>query len=269
MAPVVTLAGGNLDRKGGDELAMTVSAPTDHDSPDKAARCYLYTWDASSKRLAGIDGLNKEIGSDYILPYNPTPISGKKTEAMVSANCAFGTSETESGQTTLGLIIAGWDCGNASNLSKDNKYRNAGYRYVYYEPSKDSFVVSDYKIKELGKGAKKIVESATEDAGQDQRYVPTLAPYAPSRVRLQGLHQTVENDQALFGGEVYDFSLSSGLGGYVSCTRGAAGQFTIGGAKLGPPSATSRRMPRPCRTTFRTGRMPARATRSWRTPFPW
>ena len=94
MAPVVTLAGGDLDRRGGEELAITVSAPTNHDNPTDAARCYIYTWDDTAKRLSVV--VNDGLGSDYI----PLSTTIGAVSAMVSANCTFGTFSEPSGRAT-------------------------------------------------------------------------------------------------------------------------------------------------------------------------
>ena len=119
-APVVTLAGGDLDRRGGEELAITVSAPTNHDNPTDAARCYIYTWDSAGKRLAAVK--SDDLGTDYI----PLSTTVGATSAMVSANCTFGTFRTSDTDTATTLVIAGWDCGGSSNA----EYSNFGYRYV-------------------------------------------------------------------------------------------------------------------------------------------
>jgi hypothetical protein len=167
MAPVVTLAGGDLDRRGEEELAITVSAPTNHDNPTDAARCYIYTWDDTAKRLSAV--VNDGLGNDYI----PLSTTVGATSAMVSANCTFGTFRTSDTDTATTLIIAGWDCGGSSNA----EYANFGYRYVYYDTSQDDFVVSDYYRKSLGKDASHITETAFKDTNQDG---DTGRPWRPS-----------------------------------------------------------------------------------------
>lgn len=213
-SPVITFAAGNLDRKGGEEIAMTVSAPGDHARPKDVAKCYLYTYDATSEALCGMAGLNGEVEGSYIPLYNASTSHSSGSQAMVSAGCDFGTFEITGAngrpQTVDALVIAGWDCGGRSSLSKDSRYRNLSYRYVYYDPAADAFVVSGYQVKKLGKDASHIVYTATEKMGQDRRYVPTLAPLAVSCARLHGLHQVTENDQVLLGGDVYGFSLANG-----------------------------------------------------------
>ncbi len=201
LAPVVTLAGGDLDRRGGEELAITVSAPMNHDNPTDAARCYIYTWDDTAKRLSVV--VNDGLGNDYI----PLSTTVGATSAMVSANCTFGTFSTSDTDTATALIIAGWDCGGSSNA----EYANFGYRYVYYDTSQGDFVVSDYYRKALGKDAAHITETACKDSDQDGRYRPTLAPFALGAARLDGLNQgAAENDDVLMGGDIYSFSLSAG-----------------------------------------------------------
>lgn len=201
-APVVTLAGGDLDRRGGEELAITVSAPTNHDNPTDAARCYIYTWDDTNNRLSAV--VNDGLGTDYI----SLSTTVGATSAMVSANCTFGTFRTSDTESATALIIAGWDCGGSSNA----EYSNFGYRYVYYDASQDDFVVSDYYRKALGKDAAHITETAWKDANQNGRYRPTLAPFALGAARLDGLNQgAAENDDVLMGGDIYSFNLATGV----------------------------------------------------------
>ena len=206
-APVVTLAGGDLDRRGGEELAITTSAPTNHDDPTDAARCYIYTWDSNNKRLSAVK--SDDLGTDYI----PLSTTVGATSAMVSANCTFGTFQTDDTHTATALVIAGWDCGGSSNA----EYANFGYRYVYYDASTDEFVISDYSRKPLGKDAAHITYTAYHDAKQDGRYRPTLAPFALGAARLSGINQgtdttsTAENDDVLMGGDIYSFTLNSGV----------------------------------------------------------
>ena len=242
-APVVTLAGGDLDRRGGDELAITVSAPTNHDNPTDAARCYIYTWDDTAKRLSAV--VNDGLGDDYI----PLSTTVGAASAMVSANCTFGTFRTSDTDTATALIIAGWDCGGSSNA----EYANFGYRYVYYDTSQDDFVVSDYIRKSLGKDAAHITETACKDANQGGRYRPTLAPFALGAARLNGLNQgAAENDDVLMGGDIYSFSLSAGVSldtlGSISLTSDQVNsnrytkgkeQVWIGDVRVGAVSGSS------------------------------
>ena len=246
MAPVVTLAGGDLDRRGGEELAITVSAPTNHDNPTDAARCYIYTWDDTAKRLSVV--VNDGLGNDYI----PLSTTVGATSTMVSANCTFGTFRTSDTDTATVLIIAGWDCGGSSNA----EYANFGYRYVYYDTSQDDFVVSDYYRKALGKDAAHITETACKDAGQDGRYRPTLAPFALGAARLDGLNQgAAENDDVLMGGDIYSFSLSAGVSldalGSISLTSdqvntGALVLIALGGAAILVTALVVRRRSKKC-----------------------
>ena len=246
MAPVVTLAGGDLDRRGGEELAITVSAPTNHDNPTDAARCYIYTWGSASKRLSAV--VNDGLGNDYI----PLSTTVGATSAMVSANCTFGTFRTSDADTATTLVIAGWDCGGSSNA----EYSNFGYRYVYYDTSQDDFVVSDYYRKALGKDAAHITETACKDSGQDGRYRPTLAPFALGAARLDGLNQgAAENDDVLMGGDIYSFSLSVGASldtlGSISLTSdqvntGALVLIALGGAAILVTALVVRRRSKKC-----------------------
>lgn len=226
-SPVVTLAAGNLDLHGGEEVAMTVSAPGSHDNVAKVGKCYVFTWDGATSSLRGVDGLNDEVGGPYVPLYNTNQTGGNQNQGMASANCAFGTFQVpgSSGtvKTTTALIVAGWDRTGSTDISKDDHYTQAAYRYVYYDPASDRFVVSGYLTKGLGKDAEHIVYTATHDSVNDRRYVPTLAPFALCCARLQGLHQNVENDQVLFGGEIYDFVLgsgvTSGIGSIAMCSN--------------------------------------------------
>ena len=242
-APVVTLAGGDLDRSDGEELAITVSAPTNHDNPTDAARCYIYTWDDTNNRLSA--AVNDGLGTDYI----PLSTTVGATSAMVSANCTFGTFRTSDTESATALIIAGWDCGGSSNA----EYYSFGYRYVYYDASQDDFVISDYYRKSLGKDAAHITETAWKDANQKGRYRPTLAPFALGAARLDGLNQgAAENDDVLMGGDIYSFSLATGVSldalGSISLTsdqvnhnHGTKGkeQVWIGDVRVGAVSGSS------------------------------
>ena len=211
-SPVVTIAGGNLDRKGGEEIAMTVSAPGSHDKASEAAGCYIYTWSDEKQTLAGLKALNEEIGSSKI------SLTDKDGGAMASANCAFGTFSIGTVYTADVLIIAGYHVNaqegtkGTTDISSGNRYTDAAYRFVYYDTSSSQFVVSDYTVKALGKDGQHIVDTAVADAGQTRRYAPTLAPFALACARLWGLCQSVENEQVLFGGDVYEFTLSNNIG---------------------------------------------------------
>lgn len=207
-APVVTMVTGNLDRAGGDELAVTTSAPSNHQKPSDVARCHIYTWDSENGTLTGVPALDEEVGVPYIPLSTPDG-----SAAMVSAGCAFGTFATGNGTTADAFVIAGWDCDGASTGS----YHNFSYAFVYFDQPSGRYVVRGYdadsRRRALGRDAKRIMDSAMEHLGDDERYFPTLAPFAVACARLQGLDQIssggIENDAVLLGGDVYDFMLFS------------------------------------------------------------
>jgi hypothetical protein len=90
--PVVTLAGGDLDRDGKEEIAVTASAPTDNSNVASAAHLTVFTEESGTLTpVSGLDTVSLADGE----------------HAMVSANCAFGTfSLPDTGITGTVLITA-------------------------------------------------------------------------------------------------------------------------------------------------------------------
>ena len=225
--PVVTLAAGDLDRDGNDEVAITCSAPFGK-LEASTARCEIYSWrDFELKRIEGIEGA--EDG------YIPLYATGRTDRAMVSANCAMGTfAEYDStggrtGRSVSGLIIAGYETYDYRYVySKSNRFTRAGYRYVYYDRAEGNLVVSDYMSTPLEKDGKRIVETAAEDSGDKYRYPCTLAPIALACANLKGLASSdARNDAVLLAGDIYQHFACTTHAGSVNGIGPCTGHLSI------------------------------------------
>ena len=157
--PVVTLAGGDLDRDGKEEIAVTSSAPTDNNNVASAAHLTVFTEESGT--LTPVSGLNTVSLADG-------------EQAMVSANCAFGTfSLPDTGITGTVLIAAGYQSNNASSAHDSGAYTTAAYRFAYYDPQSKKFKLSEYRTQALGDSGKKIVQSYIDDPDEDY-YRPSM-----------------------------------------------------------------------------------------------
>lgn len=212
--PVVTLAGGDLDRDGKEEIAVTASAPTDNSNVASAAHLTVFT---------------KESGT-------LTPVSGLDTvslangeQAMVSANCTFGTfSLPDTGITGTVLIAAGYQSNGKTSDHTSGAYKTAAYRFAYYDPQSKKFKLSEYRTQELGDSGKKIAESYIDDPNKGY-YRPVHAPIALGCADMEGIGADNSNDEVLLGGEIYDFDTTGGITTQLSSVSVCTSQVNING----------------------------------------
>lgn len=197
--PVVTIAGGDFERDGTADVAIAVSAPTQHSNVASAAKLSVYSYDKDSNKLETIEGL-KEISLS----------SNSDGKAMVSANCTFGQFTLPDTSITATVLIAGGYQSNCANSNADtDTYRTAAYRYIYIDPDTHEYKISDYKTKDLGRKSLMIADSYSNARKGHQR--PIHAPLALACADLDGMAGGSKNDSVLFGGEVYSFVVGSGL----------------------------------------------------------
>lgn len=197
--PVVTIAGGDFMRDGTDDVAIAVSAPTQHSNVAAAARLSVYNYDKDSAALKPIGGLG-----------NVSLSGGDGGKAMVSANCTFGQFTLENADVTATVLIVGGYQSNCANSNADtDTYRTAAYRYIYVDPETNKYKISDYQTKDLGRKSLMIADSYSNARKGHQR--PIHAPLALACADLDGMAGGDKNDSVLFGGEVYSFIVGSGL----------------------------------------------------------
>ncbi|WP_458862591.1 InlB B-repeat-containing protein [Acidaminobacterium chupaoyuni] len=195
--PVVTMAGGDLNRDGKEELAVAVSAPTYNSNV------------ASVARLTVFEGSNAAL---------PTAINGLKDvplvapdgeKAMVSANCAFGEFALPNTSITgTVLLVGGYQSNGKTSEPGTGAYNTGAYRYIYYNPLTKRYQVSDYMTQALGSKSMKIADSYSLKEGH---YRPTHAPLPLACADTEGIGAGNNDDEVLFGGEVYNFNATSGL----------------------------------------------------------
>lgn len=198
-APVVTLAGGDLEQDGRDEAAVAVSGSVQNRNMAKAGHMTVYTYKDGG--LVPIEGLNEVSLGDT---------DGKKQNyGMYAANCAFGRFKYPgSGAMVTGLIVGGYYSSNSQYLQMEYEATQAAYRYVYYDSRTDNYVLSDYHTRSLGTKSKEIVKY--HEVKNKEYYRPVNAPLALACADLKGMNGNNENDSVLFGAEVYAFSLEDG-----------------------------------------------------------
>ena len=212
--PVVTLAGGDLDRDGKEEIAVTASAPTDNSNVASAAHLTVFT--EKSGTLTPVSGLD-------------TVSLANGEQAMVSANCAFGTfSLPDTGITGTVLIAAGYQSNNASSAHDSGAYTTAAYRFAYYDPQSKKFKLSEYRTQALGDSGKKIAQSYIDDPDEDY-YRPVHAPIALGCADMEGIGANNSNDEVLLGGEIYDFDTTGGITTQLSSVSVCTSQVNING----------------------------------------
>lgn len=198
-APVVTLAGGDLEQDGRDEAAVAVSGSVQNRNMAKAGHMTVYTYKDGG--LVPIEGLNEVSLGDT---------DGRKQNyGMYAANCAFGRFKYPgSGAMVTGLIVGGYYSSNSQYLQMEYEATQAAYRYVYYDSLTDNYVLSDYHTRSLGTKSKEIVKY--HEVKDKEYYRPVNAPLALACADLKGMNGNNENDSVLFGAEVYAFSLEDG-----------------------------------------------------------
>ena len=212
--PVVTLAGGDLDRDGKEEIAVTASAPTDNSNVASAAHLTVFTEESGTLTpVSGLDTVSLADGE----------------QAMVSANCAFGTfSLPDTGITGTVLIAAGYQSNNASSAHDSGAYTTAAYRFAYYDPQSKKFKLSEYRTQALGDSGKKIAQSYI-DKPNDGYYRPVHAPIALGCADMEGIGANNSNDEVLLGGEIYDFDTTGGITTQLSSVSVCTSQVNING----------------------------------------
>ena len=212
--PVVTLAGGDLDRDGKEEIAVTASAPTDNSNVASAAHLTVFTEESGTLTpVSGLDTVSLADGE----------------HAMVSANCAFGTfSLPDTGITGTVLITAGYQSNNASSAHDSGAYTTAAYRFAYYDPQSKKFKLSEYRTQALGDSGKKIAQSYIDDPDEDY-YRPIHAPIALGCADMEGIGANNSNDEVLLGGEIYDFDTTGGITTQLSSVSVCTSQVNING----------------------------------------
>ena len=198
-APVVTLAGGDLEQDGRDEAAVAVSGSVLNYNMAKAGHMTVYTYKDGG--LVPIEGLNEVSLGDT---------DGRKQNyGMYAANCAFGRFKYPgSGAMVTGLIVGGYYSSNSQYVQREYEATQAAYRYVYYDSLTDNYVLSDYHTRSLGTKSKEIVKY--HEVKSNEYYRPVNAPMALACADLKGMNGNDENDSVLFGAEVYAFSLEDG-----------------------------------------------------------
>lgn len=198
-APVVTLAGGDLEQDGQDEAAVAVSGSVLNYNMAKAGHMTVYTYKDGG--LVPIEGLNEVSLGDTD--------GGKQNYGMYAANCAFGRFKYPgSGAMVTGLIVGGYYSSNSQYVQREYEATQAAYRYVYYDSLTDNYVLSDYHTRSLGTKSKEIVKY--HEVKSNEYYRPVNAPLALACADLKGMNGNNENDSVLFGAEVYAFSLEDG-----------------------------------------------------------
>lgn len=212
--PVVTLSGGDLDRDGKEEIAVTASAPTDNSNVASAAHLTVFTEESGTLTpVSGLDTVSLADGE----------------QAMVSANCAFGTfSLPDTGITGTVLIAAGYQSNNASSAHDSGAYTTAAYRFAYYDPQSKKFKLSEYRTQALGDSGKKIAQSYIDDPDEDY-YRPVHAPIALGCADMEGIGANNSNDEVLLGGEIYDFDTTGGITTQLSSVSVCTSQVNING----------------------------------------
>lgn len=198
-APVVTLAGGDLEQDGRDEAAVAVSGSVLNYNMAKAGHMTVYTYKDGG--LVPIEGLNEVSLGDTD--------GGKQNYGMYAANCAFGRFKYPgSGAMVTGLIVGGYYSSNSQYVQREYEATQAAYRYVYYDSLTDNYVLSDYHTRSLGTKSKEIVKY--HEVKSNEYYRPVNAPMALACADLKGMNGNNENDSVLFDAEVYAFSLEDG-----------------------------------------------------------
>ena len=227
-SPVVTLATGDFDRNGADELAITVSAPYGKTNVS-SARCELFAWSSAdgAGTLKHVDGFPSD--GDGSISLASTNGDGK---AMVAASCTFGSFTyynamgLATSKTVEGLIIAGYESLDSRYwYDEDSYFTKAAFRLAYYDIDSGKYVVSDYDTFNLSDDGQLIVTRSADHSEEGGRFACTLAPIALCTANLNGINENgATNDAVLLAGDIYNnfvcFTdvLDGGVGGFNMAT---------------------------------------------------
>ncbi|MGN0394851.1 MAG: fibronectin type III domain-containing protein, partial [Coprococcus sp.] len=198
--PTASLATGDLDRDGKDELAVTVSTSTEHSNV--AAAGHLSVFYCVNNNMAYVEGL-KDI------PLANPDVDGR---GMAAANCTFGDfvmPDSDLAVTTL--IVGGYYEGTKMNMY--TPFSEGAYFYIYKNLRGKGYRISDYHVVDLGQSSRLITESYKEYMGYYNR--PVHAPISMACADLDGMANGKPGDSILFGAEVYDFTIKDGLGDQI------------------------------------------------------
>ncbi len=218
-APVVTLCGGDVDRDKLDEIAICTSAPTGHSHAADAAHASIFKWNAQASRLETFEGMDQinlfQDGADK---------DGKKYCSMVSANVAFGTfSIPGKNKTVDAFVFAGYQTNDGDETAllhepvhksgDKHPYSRFAYRFLYYDVTLKKWITTDYTEHLLDRVAWQISNSYHLEG---RRYVPVFAPLALACANIDGVlasfdagqQGTIENDEILVGGDIYEATFS-------------------------------------------------------------
>ena len=205
--PILTMAAGDLKGDGlkTEDICLTVSSPTDNKDVSRGSRACVFECKKGS-----------EISLTLASGLEDIDLSTSGGKALISANCTVGTFETISGSRGYKvptLIIGGYESLRTDTMAGSSKgagFTQAGYRYIYYDINQEKYVVSNYTNAALGTRSKRVAGSYTYDP--DDYLEPIHAPMALCAADLEGLGADNLNEEVLFGAEVYQFTLGSGLG---------------------------------------------------------
>ena len=188
--PVITLAGGDLNGDGKDEICIALSATRSVNKVSDKSRAKVLEWKNGS--------LNEVPGLENI---TMVTTSAGVTKGLIATNCTFGTfTLPKVGQTGSVLMIAGFQTGDDSPGTE--AYKKAGYRCVYYNGLEKKYEVTDYVERELGTRAQQIASAYIENK-KDGYYHPIHAPFPLACANLEGRKQENCEDEICFGGDIY------------------------------------------------------------------
>lgn len=201
--PVITLAGGDLNGDGKDEICIALSATNKVTTVSDKSRAKVLAWDSGS--LEDIPEL-KDISMTKIVA------SGKW--GLMGTNCTFGTFALPGmDQTGNVLIIAGFQ---TDKDAPSESFGKAGYRCAYYDGNTEKYVVTDYVERDLGTRGKQIA-----DAYNGNYEKPIRAPFPLACANLEGAQTENCEDEICFGGDIYLSAFSQNAGDYLGEYKGS------------------------------------------------